>query len=107
MLSATWTETRADIGILAGGGLDHGAVAGLTAGIEAEIRVATETEPGAGAEVAVVTGGRIIEESEAGAATETLRGDTGAEAEAGNEIRMIGDLRGGTERKHCHQSHGL
>mgnify|MGYP001559688524 CR=1 FL=1 len=91
MPSATRIGTRANIAILAAGGLNPEAVAELTAGREAEIRDAIRTELGVEAEAAAATGGRISEGSEAGAAIVTLRGDTGAGAEAGIGIGMIGD----------------
>ena len=93
-------ESLAGIGILAVGGLDPGVVAGLAVEIEAEIWLAKETELGAGAAAATEEG--MIEESEAEAATETLRGDTEVEVGVETGIGMIGDLLDGTERKHCH-----
>lgn len=95
MSSVIRIGTRADIAILAAAGLDHGAVAELTAGREVEIRDAIRTELGVEAEAA--TGGRMSEESEAGAVIVILRGDTGVEAVAGIGIGMIGGRLADTE----------
>ena len=97
MSSVIRIGTRADIAILAAGGLDHAAVAELTAGREVEIRDAIRTELGVEAEAAAATGGRMSEESEAGAVIVILRGDTGVEAVAGIGIGMIGGRLADTE----------
>jgi hypothetical protein len=88
---------RADIATLAAGGLDHGAVATLTAGREVEMLCVIKTGLGVEAEAVVVTGGRKSEGIEAGAAIVILRGDTGVGAEAGIGIGMIGGRRGDIE----------
>ncbi|OBT87922.1 hypothetical protein VE02_02660 [Pseudogymnoascus sp. 03VT05] len=90
-------RTRADIAILAAGGLGHGAEAALTAGKEVEMLGAIRKELGVEAEAAAATGGKRSEGIEAGAATVILRGDTGVGAEAGIGIGMIGDRLADTE----------
>lgn len=97
MLIVTRIGSRADIAILAVGGLGHGAVAALTAGREVEMLCVIKTGLGVGAEAAAATGGRRSEEIEAGAAIVILRGDTGVGAEAGIGIGMIGGRLGDIE----------
>lgn len=97
MTIVTRIGTRAGTAILAAGDLDHGAGAALTAEREVEIR----TELGVEAEAVAAIGGRMSEESEAGTATEILRGDIGVAAEAGIGIEMVGGRLADIEGTYC------